>query len=278
MPKSFYRIADTSLCLETPFAEINDFCDYMWQEFVCAAPADNDAALINVLPCSDRPDCYSIYKLGKIASEWGEELDKVPYETLPKALENIVPGHAINQIDKKELITFHAGAAVRNGSGILLLGESGYGKSTLTLELVANHGWNYLSDEVGLLDPDLLLHPFLKTVSCKQDGIVSVDPTWPVRRFGTDHQVTVPRAKHSVPAQLKAVFSVRYFPDKQPSIEPVSKASALLRLMSAQIGREKYVAPLEQMAEVVKRVKSYQLFHNDAAEAARLLTEHMETV
>jgi hypothetical protein len=184
MPESFYRIAKTLILLETPLAELNRFCDYMWQEFTYPAPAHTAHALIEVLPCVDKPDCYTIYKQGKIAFDWGSELREVPSAVLTKALENIISGHAINQIDKSELISLHAGALSRNGNGILLLGESGHGKSTLTLELVANHGWDYLSDEVGLLDSRQIIHPFLKTVSCKQLGIVRLDPSWPVRSFG----------------------------------------------------------------------------------------------
>lgn len=275
MPESFYRIADTLIRLETPLAEVNRFCDYMWQEFTCPAPAHATPAQIKVLPCADQPGCFAIWKQGKIAFDWGHELHAVPSAVLTKALENIVSGHAINQIDKSELITLHSGALSRNGKGILLLGESGHGKSTLTLELTANHDWDYLTDEVGLLDSRQIIHPFLKTVSCKQLGIVRLDPSWPVRSFGADHQIAVPKAIHGGPAPLHAIFFVRYSPDKEPSIEPVKKSAALLRLMNAQIGRAKSVATIEQMAEVVKKADAFEIMHNNAAAAARLLTERM---
>ncbi len=276
MPESFYRIADTLIRLETPLAEVNRFCDYMWQEFTCPTPAHAAPAQISVLPCANKPDCFAIWKQGTIAFDWGHELREVPYSILTKALENIVSGHAINQIDKKELITLHAGAVSRNNSAILLLGESGHGKSTFTLELVAHHGWSYLTDEVGLLDAKQVVHPFLKTVSCKQLGIVQLDPSWPVRSFGADHQIAVPKEKHGSPAPLHSIFFVRYSPDKEPSIEPVKKSEALLRLMNAQIGRAKSVATIEQMAEMVKKADAFQIVHNNAAAAARLLTEHTE--
>ncbi|CAK8715128.1 HPr kinase/phosphorylase C-terminal domain-containing protein [Candidatus Electronema halotolerans] len=278
MPESFYSITKTLIRLETPLAELNQFCDYMWQEFLSPAPPDKTAAQITVLPSADQPDCFSIWKQGKIAFDWGRELHAVPSALLSKALENIVSGHAINQIDKQELITLHAGAVSRNNSAILLLGESGHGKSTLTLELIANHGWAYLTDEVGLLDAGQIVHPFLKTVSCKETGIVRLAPSWPVRSFGADHQIAVPKAIHGKPAPLHSIFFVRYDPDKPPSLAPMKKSAALLRLMNAQIGRAKSVASIEQMAEVVKKANAFQLIHNDATAAARLLTEHIETV
>lgn len=275
MPESFYRIADTPVRLETPHPEINTFCDYMLREFVCTTPPA-DAATVTVSPCADKKNCYSIHKQGKIAIDWGQELTAVPYNLLSKALENIVSGHAINQIDKKEIITLHAGAVSRNSKGILILGESGDGKSTFTLEMVANHNWLYLTDEVGLLDNRFNLLPFLKTVSYRP-GIVRLNSQWVTKQFGIEHQVAVPKELHGDPVPLRAVFFVKYAPDSTPAITPVKKSEALLRLLNAQIGRAKYVASIEQMAQVVKRVDSYQLDHNNAAEAARLVTERMET-
>lgn len=43
-----------------------------------------------------------------------------------------------------------AGLVARIGCGLLLVGDSGYGKSTLTIGLV-RQGWGYLSDDAVLL-------------------------------------------------------------------------------------------------------------------------------
>ncbi len=276
MYKSWYNILDTNLCLETPENEINDFCDYMWQEFL-GTISSSKTAMIKVLPCLGKKDCYSIYKEGKIAIDWSRELTEVPYPILSKALENIVSGHAINQVDKKELITLHSGAVSINNKGILILGESGNGKSTLTLELIANHGWDYLTDEVGLLDASHIIHPFLKTVSYTP-GIVKLDKSWITKQVGIEYQVAVPKEKHGKSAPLKAVFFVKYLPDKERTIESIKKSDSLVRLLNSQIGRAKSVATVEQMAEVVKKVNSYQIFHNNATEAACLITELVETI
>jgi hypothetical protein len=87
----------------------------------------------------------------------------------------------------------------------------------------------------------------------------------------------VPKAKQGSPAPLHAVLFVRYDPEQQLSLAPVKKSTALLRLMNAQIGRAKSVVTLEQMAEVVKLAGAFQLVHNNAVAAARLLTERMES-
>jgi hypothetical protein len=243
--------------------------DFIWKEFACLDLKKH--VLISVRPHTNISDKYSIFLNQSFAYDGGKKLDAVHASFLSKAVENVVSGYAINQIDKKDFITLHSGALSKNNNGILLLGDSGNGKSTLTLEMTANHDWLYLTDEVGLIDPELMIHPFLKTVSCKKTGIVKIDEHWETRSFGIDHQVAVPREKHGKPVPLKAIFFVKYSPEAKPGIIPIKKSDALMRLMNAQIGRAKYIATIEQMAEVVKKADSYLLQHNDCITAANLI-------
>ncbi|NTW33467.1 MAG: hypothetical protein HGB12_12735, partial [Bacteroidetes bacterium] len=192
--KSYYIILNKLLCLETESHEVNDFFDFLWQEYISRKTIN--ATLIRVKQNGYFIDKYTIYRNGEIAFDWGQKLESVPYSHLSKALENVLSGHAFNQIDKKDFITLHSGALSKNNNGVLLLGDSGNGKSTLTLEMTANHDWLYLSDEVGLINPNFIIHPFLKTVSCKKTGIVKINDNWETRSFGIDNQVAVPREKH----------------------------------------------------------------------------------
>lgn len=272
MPKSYYEITGFFVSLETPLPEVNDFCDYMWQEFL-SVRRDVPYAEIRLEQSKQDPNSFSIYKEGRLAYDWGHELDAVPYQVLTKALENIVSGHAINQLDKTELISLHAGAVSVGGKGILILGESGNGKSTLTLELVVNQACKYLTDEVGLVAPDLQIHPFLKTVSYKRECVVQMKEQWEMRKFGIDHQVAVPAVRHGAEVPLEAVFYVKYAPENKPELVPMKKTESLVRLMNSQIGRAKSVASVEQMAELVKSADSYQINHNDVTKAASLVTE-----
>jgi len=67
-----------------------------------------------------------------------------------------------NDVDDHDL--FHGAALSRNGRGLVLCGESGFGKSTLTLALLAR-GWKFLSDEVAAIDEKRpLLVPFPKAL------------------------------------------------------------------------------------------------------------------
>jgi len=274
MFKSYYSILGAKVSLETSLKEINDYCDYMLQEFLSERVL-TDASLIQVKHNPEKRNHFSIYKNGSIAIDWGHELISVPYDVLSKALENVVSGHAINQVDKKDVITLHSGVISKNNKGILILGESGDGKSTFTLEMIANHDWLYLTDEVGLLDKNYNLLPFLKTVSY-QPGIVKLNGDWISKQFGVEHQVAVPKEKQGKAIPLRAVFFVKYSPDAKPQIKLIKKSDSLTRLLNAQIGRAKSVATIEQMSSVVKRVNSYQIFHNNAGDAARQVTDLME--
>ena len=53
----------------------------------------------------------------------------------------------LNGASTTELV-FHAGALARDDRGLILCGKSGSGKSTLTARLMADGGFQYLSDEV----------------------------------------------------------------------------------------------------------------------------------
>jgi len=62
---------------------------------------------------------------------------------------------------------FHAAAVGRNGRGLILAGDSGFGKSTLALGLV-ERGFLLLSDEVAVVDArDGRLEPFPKTLELR---------------------------------------------------------------------------------------------------------------
>ena len=54
-----------------------------------------------------------------------------------------------NEVDGHDL--FHAAALSLGGRGLILFGESGFGKSVLTLALLAR-GWHFFSDEIAAVD------------------------------------------------------------------------------------------------------------------------------
>lgn len=65
-------------------------------------------------------------------------------------------------------VTLHAAAVARDGELVLLAGESGAGKTTLTLALLED-GWTYLSDDLAPVSAETgLVHPFPKPLGVKE--------------------------------------------------------------------------------------------------------------
>jgi hypothetical protein len=271
---SYYNILGTEICLESPRKEINEYCNFLLKDFTCEKLSCS-TSLIKVEEDIILEGHYNVYKNGITAQNLGMELCAIEYSILPTLLENIISGHAINQVDKKNLITLHAGSMTKNAEGILILGESGHGKSTLTLEMVANHDWGYLSDEIGLIDTGFNLQPFPKTISFIP-GVVKLNPDWKLKKYGIKHQVEIPAGNYGSPAPLKAVFFIKYIKEREPEIKLIKKSDSLAMLNKAQIGRAKYSASLERMAEVVKRIDSYVIIHNNCTRAAGLIEKVMD--
>lgn len=84
-------------------------------------------------------------------------------------------------------LQLHAATLSFEGQGVLLVGTSGVGKSTLAAGLVSR-GWTYLSDEFALIDPDTLrLHPFPKAMCIKEGSFEVIErlnlPLWRRRHY-----------------------------------------------------------------------------------------------
>ena len=67
----------------------------------------------------------------------------------------------------RRFVTLHAAAVARDGRLVVLAGESGAGKTTLTLALL-DEGWTYFSDDLAPVAIDTaLVHPFPKPLGVK---------------------------------------------------------------------------------------------------------------
>jgi hypothetical protein len=112
-----------------------------------------------------------------------------------------------NRVDTHDL--FHGAALSRGGRGLILSGESGFGKSVLTLSLV-RRGWKFLSDEIAVVDANgPQLSPFPKAIEIRTEAarLVGLTSEQEVRRSGKflqDPDVLFPGCL-SQPCPLEAV-------------------------------------------------------------------------
>lgn len=139
-------------------------------------------------------------------------------------------------------VTLHAAAVARGDRLVLLAGESGAGKTTVTLALL-RAGWSYLSDDLAPVSVETgLVHPFPKPLGVKDParwddlhgafpGLTGIDP--PTGSF------LVPPAPWDVapaPLPARALIFPRFEPGAALQIEGVSAAKAAA-LASAYLRR-----------------------------------------
>jgi len=142
------------------------------------------------------------------------------------------------------LCVVHAGALSRNGSALLLPGDAGYGKSTLSAGLAAR-GFEMLCDDTTLLAGEPPLVRCLPTGLCiKRDAYAVLAPLYPhldslpewrrpdgkVARYlmpGSDLGWASPDAAVGV----RWIVFPRYHRDQQTTLLPLLRHEALARLL-----------------------------------------------
>lgn len=135
-------------------------------------------------------------------------------------------------------LMLHAGTVEIGGSGLLLIGVPGAGKSTLSAAL-ALRGARLLSDEFGVVRvADRALLPLPKPVALKNESIevigdwspdAIIGPTYRKTHKGDVAHLAVPRdavdARRS-PVQPRAIVFPRWEADAETRIEPVGLTEA----------------------------------------------------
>ena len=135
-------------------------------------------------------------------------------------------------------VTIHAAAVARGDDLVLLAGESGAGKTTLTLALL-DSGWAYLSDDLAPVSAATgLVHPFPKPLGVKDAG------AW--ERLGFDAGLEPPAGSFLVPPApgtvghrplpVRALMFPRFTPGVATELEELTPAKAAA-LASAYLRR-----------------------------------------
>jgi hypothetical protein len=79
-------------------------------------------------------------------------------------------------VNMKSHILLHGGAVSRNGEGFALIGSSGAGKTVLTLHLLLNEGFSFLSDDQVAIDLETyLMEPFPRGIGIRESALALFD-------------------------------------------------------------------------------------------------------
>jgi HprK-related kinase A len=191
----------------------------------------------------------------------------------------------------RDVFLLHAGAVAYKGAGVILPGESGSGKSSLTTALILA-GYHYLSDELAVIDPvSQQLESFAKPLSIKNTTVFDgqITTNW----FGPDAAI-IKQASEELPGYVPVwyqhpsdmgatigtdpvpahfIIFPTYHPQNAPQLQPLARADAMQRLIENAVNSHHFPANgLHVMARLDENAACYTLVSNDLAESVRLIT------
>ncbi|MCS6785510.1 MAG: HprK-related kinase A [Thiobacillaceae bacterium] len=186
-------------------------------------------------------------------------------------------------------LILHAAVLARNGHALLLPGEPGAGKSTLTAALMLD-GWRLLSDELTLIDRhDGLVYGLARPVSLKNASIAVIRAHAPQAVFGTvardTHKGTVAHLKPTAdsvarvhePARPAWIVFPRWRPDTPARLTPHDPGAAFLHLAShafnyAALGRLGF----ELTARLMASCSCWEFAYSELSEALAVFRDLAE--
>lgn len=186
-----------------------------------------------------------------------------------------------------EYLQLHAAALEFRGQGLILAGQAGAGKSTLTVGLV-RRGWNYLCDEFALIHAhDLNLRSYPRAICIKETGFgvlkdlgVGVDQGYCFSK-GSKGAVTFLRAETvradslGVACPLRWVVFPTYAAGAEPELTPISRGEAAFALHEVCFNLNQCERlGLDVLAEAVRGARCFRLRTGDLTRSCELL-EHM---
>lgn len=200
-----------------------------------------------------------------------------------EALAPTIKAHLSERLIRSDrwVFSLHAATLVRNGAGLLLCGQPGAGKSTLTLQLV-DAGFSYAGDDVALVGADGTICgiPFALTV---KEGSWDLLSRLHGDRYDATHcrsdgvrvrYIPIPNAQNQCVSASWIVFLNRVAsgPEELIAIDQLDAMKRLIENAFAADGRLSQ-AGFFALKRIVAGARSFQLTYCESVEARRLLME-----
>jgi hypothetical protein len=164
----------------------------------------------------------------------------------------------------------HAGAVAWDDAGIVLPGPSGSGKSTLVAALL-RLGATYYSDEVGLLDGNGRLHPFLKPLWLRLNDPEAARDKTLVRAAS----LGASNGRRTCPVRL--IVFPEWRAGSRLRLRAVPRSLAVLGLfsnsMTAQRNPER---ALRHATKSIENARAFHLRYPDAERAAQIVLSQLQ--
>jgi HprK-related kinase A len=175
-----------------------------------------------------------------------------------------------------EYIQLHASSIERDGLALILPGDPGAGKTTLTAGLLAR-GWSYLCDEFALIDASTRrVHPYPRALCVKEPSFQIVERLGlPLRRKKPYQKPTKGRVAFLNPrdcgrdrigttSPIRWVVFPRYVRGASPVLRPLPRSQAAHKMAKQCFNiRADQVRALQILADVARRADCYELVAGD---------------
>jgi len=189
---------------------------------------------------------------------------------------------AARALDDKLL--FHAAVLGRAGKAVILPGETGTGKTTLTAVLI-RQGWKFFSDELAVIDPErLVITPFPLPMTIKSGSVPLIEPFYPdlgrikeyQRPDGKIVRYLAPPVESLADGSEEAEIAAIIFPVLQnsgsPRLAKIEKITALRRLArTGSTQRELQSTDVRALITIMEDTPCYDMLYTDVQQVAPLL-------
>lgn len=274
---SYYSLGERCVVIRSESRRISQQVEAILSPYRSARPAQS-VAIVDVLAVENQ---FMVFcdrvPTWRLANE-----DEARYLIIRECIEALCDPIEVAAI-------FHAGCAFINGKGVLLAGETGHGKSTLTLGLV-EAGCTYVADDMVALHRDGMSAIALPLVAGLKAGSLDLPA---IRRLLSRALGGSPSPRPDVTyllpddcavagsrIQVNAIILPEYKARGQLSVEKVAPEDALAQILTSGTELSRRSRTIKPLARLLNQVPSYSLKFSDLEGARqvclRLLGHHSD--
>lgn len=227
--------------------------------------------------------CMDVENVGWFYAERGKYINLVLYPEATKAsVELYLNGSTYGAIlHQRKLMPIHGSSFVYNAKGIMLCGESGAGKSSLTASFCEN-GSQFLTDDVSpikFIEQNPFILPLSDRIKLWQDSLEQLNyPKGELTQIWKDYsKFYLPITSNDVkPFPLDIIFILEKYSGNQVEISEV-KAVEKFEALRNEIYRWEYLegmknteaSYLKNIIGLINNVKVFKVFRPEAIEISK---------
>jgi hypothetical protein len=189
---------------------------------------DVDTAMKVSVTRQNVPPLWIVQQDGPTRQGFRSEMDLVCY------LEWLAMSYATRAT--KQYVMLHGGAVTKGLTTVLLAGDSGAGKTTITTGLI-QRGWSPLTDDTALISPrSLAITPFPRCFHADEFTISTIEDPALFKEVGSLKGYLRPLRWADAPARADCVVRLARNLGASTSIQPISQAEGAGVILQSAIG------------------------------------------